>query len=276
MEPEKTRPLIVASKKDQASLNIAQNLITKHGFTETHTNSKGTSYESNKIRLILVEKQGIFINPEDLPTDASSIIFASKHVSATGRPALTVHATGNLNNSAKFCGRPQEVSYVAPSMIKRALVALANDAKSANLKIETVMEATHHGPTSFQVPVCFVEIGSGPEQWADPVLGGIASDSIMAALQHDSTIATNAVGFGSTHYSEKHTKLNLEDNYSIGHLVPKHVFEEEVSDNALYDTFTKTVNGCKTAVIDWKGIKGEDRRRLLGRLDSWGIETVRV
>ncbi len=276
MESEKTGPLIVASNKDQASLNIAQNLITKHGFTETHKDSKGTGYESNKIRLILVEKQGIFINPGDVPNDASSLIFASKHVSATGRPALTVHATGNLNNTAKFGGRPQEVSYVLPSMIKRALVSLANGAKSGNLKIETVMEATHHGPTSFQVPVCFVEIGSGPEQWADPVLGGIASDSIMAALPHDSTIATNAVGFGGTHYSERHTKLNLEDNYSIGHLVPKYVLEEEVSDNALHDTFTKTVNGCKIAVIDWKGVKGEDRRRLLAKLDSWGIEIVRV
>src|SRR5713226_4097523 len=130
MESKKTRPLIVSSKKDQASLNIAQNLITKHGFTETHTNSKGTGYESNKIRLILVEKESVFINPEDVPNDASSIIFASKHVSVIGRPALTVHATGNLNNTAKFGGRPQEVSYVLPSMIKRSLIALANRTKS--------------------------------------------------------------------------------------------------------------------------------------------------
>lgn len=186
-----------------------------------------TSYESNKIRLTLVEKEGIFINPDDIPNDASSIIFASKHVSATG----------NLNNRAKFGGKPQEVSYVLPSIIKRALIALANGAKSGNLKIETVMEAMHHGPTSFQVPVCFVAIGSGPEQWADPVLGGIASDSIMASVQPDFTISTNVVGFGGTHYSEKHTKLNLGNNYSIGHLVPKHVLEEEVSDNALHEHF---------------------------------------
>lgn len=276
MESENTTPVIVASEKDPASLNIAENLIARHSFAKTQGALGVRTYESNNITLVIVDKLGIYIEPEDIPSKVSSIIFASKHVSATGRPALTSHATGNLNKSAKFGGRPEEVSFVDTAMIKQGLKALAESVSSENLKIETVMEGTHHGPTSFPVPVCFIEIGSGERQWTDPVLGRIASDSIMKAIGSRSKIGVNAVGFGGTHYSEKHTRLNLGDQYSIGHLVPKHVLETGVSDTILRDTFAKTTGGCSTAIIDWKGIKGNDRRMLVETLESWDIDIIRI
>lgn len=276
MEFENPSPIIVASENDPASLNIVENLIARHGFAKTHSTPRVGTYESKDIRLVVVDKLGVYTDPEDIPRKVSSIIFASKHVSATGRPALTAHATGNLNKSAKFGGRPEEVSFVAPLMIKQGLRALAEGASSENLKIETVMEGTHHGPTSFPVPVCFIEIGSGEEQWTDPLLGRIASDSIMKAIGSRSKIGVNAVGFGGTHYSEKHTKLNLEDEYSIGHLVPKHILEAGVSGAVLRDTLAKTAGGCSTAIVDWKGIKGSDRRGLVRMLESWDIEIIRI
>jgi D-aminoacyl-tRNA deacylase len=275
MESENTAPIIVASEKDPASLNIAENLIAKHGFAKTH-GASGVTYESKNISLVIVDKLGIDIGPEDIPSKVSSIIFASKHVSATGRPALTIHATGNLNKSAKFGGRPEEVSFVDTAMIKQGLKALAESVSSQNLKIETVMEGTHHGPTSFPVPVCFIEIGSGEQQWTDPLLGKIVADSIMKTIGLRSKNGVNVVGFGGTHYSEKHTRLNLEDQYSIGHLVPKHALEAGVSDTVLRDTFAKTCGGCSSAIIDWKGIKGNDRRSLLETLGSWDIEIIRI
>src|SRR5213594_2745533 len=53
-----------------------------------------------------------------------------------------------------------------------------------------------------------IEIGSTPKQWTDPVLGGIVAKATVDAIQPVGT-TINTVGFGGTHYSAKHTKLNL-------------------------------------------------------------------
>ncbi|HZD13327.1 MAG TPA: D-aminoacyl-tRNA deacylase, partial [Candidatus Binatus sp.] len=82
-------------------------------------------------------------------------------------------------------------------------------------------------------------------------------------------------GFGGTHYSGKLTKMNLEGEYSVGHLVPKYAFEAGLSETVLKATFDKTVGGCKTALVDWKGLKGRHREWLIELLTNWDIEVVR-
>src|SRR2546428_10394112 len=112
------------------------------------------------------------------------------------------------------------MSWVAPAISKRALGSLRHGLSEAGLEVEVTMEATHHGPTRFGVPVCFIEIGSTPKQWTDPVLGGIVAKATVDAIQPMGT-TINTVGFGGTHYSAKHTKLSLSSHCSNGHLVPK-------------------------------------------------------
>ena len=204
------------------------------------------------------------------------IVFASKHVSTSGKPALTVHATGNLTSKAEFGGRPEEISQVDPTIIRRVLRRLAEDVSGAGLDIDVTMEATHHGPTSFSGPVCFVEVGSGPGEWSDPRLGRIAADAIMSLTNTVQDRDPLAVGFGGTHYSAKHTCICLEGDYQIGHVVPKHALETGVSDRVIQNTLRQTVGECKTALLDWKGIGGIERKRLVERLESWGYEAVRV
>jgi D-aminoacyl-tRNA deacylase len=266
--------LIVSSTGDPASSNIARALKTKSGFEQTSGPGLET-YIKDNIRLVIVEKVGIYTEPNDVPSDVSSTIFVSKHVSSTGRPALTVHATGNLTRDAKFGGNPEQVSYVDPSMVRRALRALKEGVLRAGIQIDVTMEATHHGPTAFPMPVCFVEIGSGEKEWTDPVLGEIAADAVMAAAESIGGTDPTAVGFGGTHYSAKHTRICMEGDYEIGHLVSSHSFEEGISDSVIRDTFTKTARSCNTAVVDWKGLRGNDRRRLVTSLEAWGREVVR-
>ena len=269
-------PVIVASKSDLASLNIAQNLLKHHSFSPVGPPDRTPAiYRSQDTALVMVEKEGIYVRPEDLPVKASSILFASKHRSSTNTPALTVHATGNLNRTALYGGSPEEISWVEPFRIREALSALSSEANNSNLQIEVTMEATHHGPTSFPVPVCFIEIGSGPEQWSDPVLGRIAANAVMASATQTRSQKANAVGFGGTHYSDKLTRICTEGDYQIGHIVPRHAFDAQISDRMIQETFHKTVDLCKTAVVDWKGLKGEQRRALLDQLSSWDIEVVR-
>src|SRR5437660_9614301 len=266
--------LIVSSRRDPASANIARALITKNGFEQGPGHGIET-YSKDNIRLVMLEKLGIYAEPSDIPSDASTTIFVSKHVSSSGRPALTVHATGNLTKEAKFGGNPEEVSYVDPSIIRSTLRALKAGVSQEGVQIDPTMEATHHGPTNLSMPVCFVEIGSGEEEWTDPVLGEIAANAVMAAATKVEETPPIAVGFGGTHYSAKHTRICMEGNYAIGHLVSSHSFDGGVSERVITDTFSKTTGSCNTAIVDSKGLHSNDRRRLISRLDDSGREIVR-
>jgi D-tyrosyl-tRNA(Tyr) deacylase len=134
--------LIVSSKRDPASSNIAQALITKNGFKQ-ESGQEIETYSKNNMRLVVLEKLGILVEPDNIPPNVSSTIFVSKHVSSSGRAALTVHATGNLTKEAKFGGYPEEVSHVDPSVIGRALRALKAGTLRAGVQIDVTMEATH-------------------------------------------------------------------------------------------------------------------------------------
>src|SRR5207244_4514786 len=201
--------LIVSSRRDSASANIARALITKYGFKQGPSQTIET-YSKDNIRLVMLEKLGIYAEPSDIPSDASTTMFVSKHVSSSGRPALTVHATGNLTKEAKFGGNPEEVSYVDPSIIRRTLRALKAGVLQAGVQIDITMEATHHGPTTLPKPVCFVEIGSGEKEWTDPVLGEIVATAVISAASKVDETRPSAVGFGGTHYSAKHTRICIE------------------------------------------------------------------
>ena len=271
----KIETLIIASKTDQASLNIAQTLIRHNGFLPLGPQTSEFDFYKDKDSMLVVgDKECIYVQPETIPVEPKRVIFVSKHKSAQDQPALTAHATGNLTTQAKYGGRPEEVSCVDPPVIKRALVSLRQGLSEAGLEMEVTMEATHHGPTSFGVPVCFIEIGSTPKQWTDPILGGIVAKATVDAIQPMGT-TINTVGFGGTHYSAKHTKLNLDSQYAIGHLVPKHAFEEGMTTSVLKATFEKTFGDCRTALVDWKGLKGRHRQWLLDNLSESSIEIVK-
>lgn len=267
--------MIVATRADPASWNIAQALITKIGF-EQDPRQRIETYSKGNVRLLVLEKLGIYTDPREIPIDVGATIFVSKHVSASGRPALTVHATGNLTKEAKFGGNPEQVSRVDPSNIREALNAFKTGVSQSGIEIEVTMEATHHGPTNLSMPVCFVEIGSGEKEWTDPVLGEIAANAVMAAVAKADERPPTAVGFGGTHYSAKHTRICMDGDYAIGHLVSSHSFDGGVSEQVIGDTFKKTTGSCNTAIVDWKGLHSNDRRKLISSLEASGREIVRV
>src|SRR5713101_8386667 len=93
-------PLIVASRIDPASLNIAHNLIHHHRFELQESGEDSHLYQTGEVQLAIVEKECIYLQPQDLPVNPGTIVFASKHRSSTQTPALTVHATGNLTREA--------------------------------------------------------------------------------------------------------------------------------------------------------------------------------
>ncbi len=273
--PDDSAALIIASKSDQASLNIANNLVEHHEFGRVSDQSGWEIYQKADYRLLIGRKECIYVEPDDVPLTAERIVFVSKHRSNQDQPALTVHATGNLGSEAKYGGSPSEISRVDANLVKEAVSALKRGVEQTGVQIEVTMEATHHGPTSFTVPVCFVEVGSTPKEWSDNVLGQIAADAVMTALSSNAHLKST-VGFGGTHYSARHTKVNTTlGGFAVGHIVPKHAFEARVADSVVRSTFERTSGDCRTALVDWKGLKGGHRQALLEQLSAWGIEVVK-
>src|SRR6266581_4558704 len=169
----------------------------------------------------------------------------------------------------------QALSHVDPLIIRRTLRALKEGVSQTGVQIDITMEATHHGPTNLSMPVCFVEIGSGLAEWTNPVLGEIAANAIMAAATKVEETYPAAVGFGGTHYSAKHTRISMEGDYAIGHLVSSHSFDGGVTQLMINDVFNKTTGSCNTAIVDWKGLHSNDRRKLVASLEAAGREIVR-
>src|SRR5438132_12576728 len=60
--------MIVSSRRDPASSNIAQALITKNGFGQESDEGIET-YSKGDIRLVVLEKLGIYSEPSDVPSD---------------------------------------------------------------------------------------------------------------------------------------------------------------------------------------------------------------
>ena len=97
---------------------------------------------------------------------ADVFIFLSKHKSHSSIPTLTCHFTGNFSTDNSHGGYPRQIAIAYPSLLKGYLKAIT-DARQKVPGYEVTIEATHHGPTSINKPVLFIELGSSEKQWRD-------------------------------------------------------------------------------------------------------------
>ena len=268
--------LIVASKLDIAGVNIANELRNLYDFKETDLTFEGnTVYRCGNVLLAYMETDTIYAEHIAENFEVDAVIFVSRH--SGGKPCLTTHVPGNLRNEAKFGGKPREICWANPKMVKSALTTLVEAKEDLGLeKYDVSMEVTHHGPSGLPIPCMFVEIGCSPEEWRD-----------MKAVKAAATAAWNAatreapgelsVGFGGEHYARKHTRVSLKCELAIGHIVPKYIFDDEgFSEWLVKEPVRKTWGGCEIAAVEWKGLRGEDRRRVIEVLEGMDIEWVKI
>jgi D-aminoacyl-tRNA deacylase len=263
--------LIIASKRDTAAQNIAQQLNRSKNFQETHIKNL---FQAGSVFLKHVETDGIYTDNLDVDFLPEAVIFASRHRSESNEPALTTHWTGNTTGRADFGGKPKSLSPTDPKRLRAALLALDAARETMKLNYAVTLEATHHGPTELGIPTLFIELGSTEKEWSDPEAGAAASEAIWKAA----TAAVSgkvAVGFGGGHYCNKHCNALRQDGYALSHIFSKYFFEEY--DRALVRmAFDQTLGGCGTAIIDWKGIRGSERSVLLDDLKQMNVEIVRA
>jgi len=264
--------LIVASKVDPAARTISAALRRLKEYREAGSEDL---FRSGDVYLKHVDTEGIHTDRLDVGFKPDVVIFASKHRSEANEPALTVHWTGNPTARADLGGKPKSLSPTDPVRLRAALLALDSARERMKLNYAVTLEATHHGPTELEVPTLFVEVGSTEREWSDNAAAAAAAEAIWAAATADQPSPKAAVGFGGGHYCNKQCNALREEGYAFSHIFSKYFFDD-------YDTsmvkmaYDRTLGGCQTAVIDWKGIRSPERRRLLDDLGRMNVEPIRV
>ena len=141
------------------------------------------------------------------------------------------------------------------------------------LDYEVSYECTHHGP-SLNVPAMFAELGSSPKQWKDMKAAEVVAQAAVAAVSECSCCSV-ALGIGGPHYNKKFTKLALTTQRAFGHIIPKYALGE-VDGEIIRQCVERTLEPVDSAVLDWKGIKGEHKPNIVAALEELGVPSEKV
>jgi D-aminoacyl-tRNA deacylase len=265
---------ITLSLSDPAGENMLYRFIEK-GFKET---GAGQYRKNDKIifaieHLIVPDEQfKKNIEPQPYPVDYTKlasvhdleyIVVASRHWAKSGTPTLTAHPTGNFGK-AMYGGNPKELQLTAPNPMRNIYM---NILESPPEGFQVSLEATHHSPTEFDVPMFFVEIGSREDKWRDESVGDYLTDCILSGMDSKMT-APVAIGFGGGHYCPKFSEYIKE--YAMGHIAAKYAIE--LLNEDLVTQMMEKSPGAEVILFD-KGLKGKYKRRVKEILDNLGLES---
>ena len=266
--------VILASTSDLASRTLAEALVEVGGFQSTGVNLMGHPV-FQKDSYLLARYEGMIVRPPNLDDyfNPQAYIFLSRHSAESGIASLTGHTTGNFSAEAKFGGAGKEMSRADPSLLKNYLIALWKHRDEVS-GYEITMEATHHGPTSLQKPVLFVELGSSEKYWGDKKAAGTVGRALMESLREKSIWSKVAIGFGGTHYPEKFTKLAIESDIAFAFVAPKYALEH-IDERMVGQMIQRSTAPVRYAALDWKGL-GQHKEKILSLVKQYGLEEFRL
>ncbi|CAN1794967.1 D-aminoacyl-tRNA deacylase [Linum perenne] len=238
--------LLVATTSDPASINPATALLAlSSGTTSTSAAGPLNDIQSFKIgdnvRLLQHGKSIVEEDDLDLRWQAATgetvdeVIFFSKHVAASNRPALTIHPIG-VPHLAEGEVLPQggKPGWAAPPdpRIGPWIRLLKRIAESRNLvpEFEITLEATHHGPVTNK-PTMFIEIGSTDDYWnrqdaAEAIAQlvweglGLGGGSAVGNWSSENKNKRVLLGIGGGHYAPRHMDIVMkDDSVWVAHLL---------------------------------------------------------
>jgi D-aminoacyl-tRNA deacylase len=271
---------LVASNKDVASLNIAKQILNHYPFRKTaeifqENPIYTTEVNSKDVKLVTLRGESVYAqNITELFPNSELIVFISRHSSASGTPTLSTHTPGNLGE-AKLGGIPRKVSVSPANAMKDTLRAMMRLKEEMQLDYEVTYECTHHGP-SLNVPTMFTELGSSPKQWKDLKAAEAVAHATMEAVSNFGNFPAKAViGIGGPHYNNKFTRMALEKDLAFGHMIPKYALPN-VDLEILKQCIERTLERVELVVLDWKGIKGEHKSKIVEMLKEIDVSFKRV
>lgn len=262
--------VVAASNKDVAGLNIKEQILRHYNFRRTREKLQelpifASKIEDKDVKLATLEDDTVYAqNLTDFFDDSELIVFISRHSSVSGKPTLSVHTPGNLSEAC-LGGLPKKVSISPANTMRDALKALARFKEEMRLNYEVSYECTHHGP-SLDVPTMFVELGSSPIQWNDLKAAEAVAHAVIESISKFNESKSVAVlGLGGPHYNSKFTQIALKSEVAFGHIIPKYAIQH-LNSEILRQCIEKTLEKVEFAILDWKGIKGEHKFRLIKML----------
>jgi D-aminoacyl-tRNA deacylase len=266
--------VIVATSSELASRTLANALIEGKGFESTGLNLLGRPvYQKGSFLLAFFE--GLIVNPPDLDEyfNPQAYVFLSRHSAESKIPSLTAHTTGNFSQEAKFGGTGRELGRADPALLKNYLISLAKRKEKID-RYQVTIEATHHGPTSLQKPVLFVELGSSEEFWGDKAAASVVAEALVESLAEKTIWSRVAIGFGGTHYPEKFTRMMIEEDIAFSFVAPKYALKD-IDERMFGQMLQRTNAPVRQAVLDWKGL-GPHKDKIVDLVSRFGLELVKV
>jgi D-aminoacyl-tRNA deacylase len=236
-------------------------------------------YEANigsrKVKLVTLNEESVYAqNLADFFSSLELVIFVSRHSSISGTPTLSVHTPGNLGR-AELGGLARKVSVSPANAMRDALKTMMQFKEEMGLGYEVSYECTHHGP-SLNKPTMFAELGSSSKQWNDSKAAEAVAHATMKAISNfGKSQAKTVLGIGGPHYSEKFTRIALQSETAFGHMIPKYA-APYIDVEILRQCVERTLEKVEFAVLDWKGIKGEHKSKLVDTLEEIGISFKKV
>ncbi|TYG43724.1 hypothetical protein ES288_D11G040900v1 [Gossypium darwinii] len=256
--------LVVATSADPASIGPASSLLAMPGWHPGPSLQDAASYTNKEVRLIKLDKRLVVENHLDKRWEEATgetvddVVFLSKHVASSNRPALTIHPIGtpHLREGEALIagGKP---GWAAPPnpRIGPWFRLLKNIANSHNLvpEFEVTLEATHHGP-EINSSTMFVEIGSTEEYWKRQDAAQAIALLVWEGLGLGERIAVGnwsrdndrnkiLLGIGGGHYVPRHMDIVRKDGVWIGHMLPGYSLLMEDPREAKSPTNSTVVGG---------------------------------
>jgi len=259
------KPLVVVSSENAASVNIRDQILS---FVEMDEMGQG---EWRCDGFGMIEYLGSIV--EIVPShDAEYYVFASTHKSESGSPCFTAHTPGNWGG-AELGGGPRHLNFAHAGKVKE--IASKMGELSGALGWRVSVEVDHHGP-SLETPVLFAEIGSGASEWVNAEAGKVAAQAIVHAIRSERKFPCR-IGFGGSHYAPKFTPKIVGGPFAFGHIVSGYALERfGIDDEMIAQAIKRNVDQVEAAEIDWKGVKGRTREKLISALDSFGMKWERA
>jgi len=222
--------------------------------------------------LILLEN--LKIGETNLTPDL--IIFASRHRSKTAQPAFLVHSTGNWGKNADFGGNPQELSKTSALLHKAGFESLRVQIDNFTIPDFSLdMEVTHHGPTTLDIPLIFMELGSSKQEWLIKEAGKLAGNAIVNTVFKyldfvEEKTQQVGLGFGGTHYAPNFNRLITNNNIALSFICPKY-YIQDLNENIIRMMIDNTLEKIDYFVVDWKGTNSQDKKHLIPLLEEFDI-----
>jgi D-tyrosyl-tRNA(Tyr) deacylase len=189
---------------------------------------------------------------------------------------LTIHSTGDVPSG--FFGKSN------PNYLKNLFCSLEQNRikyRLDNFKVMT--EAMHWSGIPYKqspgliieydVPVYDIEIGSTLESWDNETAIKILSESLFDVFNGNSQLKA-LLCVGGVHFEESYSKILLEKNISIGHILANQwVVENYSGENGLekINNCIKSIDGGINGIIFHDNLKGDYKQQCRTAAERYNV-----